>query len=141
MYASRMHALAHLGRFDEARRDHELGRADCVQTGQLLAQVELAYARGVTELLDADAAADAAEHWLNVALAGARSNGMRLIELRVATSLAGVWQRRGEHEKAHRLLAPIYAGFTEGFDCTDLKEARALLDALRAENEADAGQR
>jgi tetratricopeptide (TPR) repeat protein len=141
MYASRMHALAHLGRFDEARRDHELGRADCVQTGQLLAQVELAYARGVTELLDPHADADAAEHWLHSALAGARSNGMRLIQLRVATSLAGVWQRRGEHDKAHGLLAPIYAGFTEGFDCIDLKEARALLDGLRAENEADAGQR
>lgn len=28
------------------------------------------------------------------------------------------------------LLAPIYGWFTEGFDTRDLKEARALLDAL-----------
>ena len=28
------------------------------------------------------------------------------------------------------LLAPIYGWFTEGFDSTDLKEAKALLDDL-----------
>jgi predicted ATPase len=28
------------------------------------------------------------------------------------------------------VLAPTYGWFTEGFDTTDLQEARALLDAL-----------
>ena len=28
------------------------------------------------------------------------------------------------------LLAPVYGWFTEGFDTLDLKEAKALLDAL-----------
>jgi hypothetical protein len=28
------------------------------------------------------------------------------------------------------LLAPIYGWFTEGFDTTDLKEAKALLEGL-----------
>jgi hypothetical protein len=28
------------------------------------------------------------------------------------------------------LLAPIYAWFTEGFDTTDLKDAKATLDEL-----------
>ena len=46
------------------------------------------------------------------------------------TSLAGLWAERGERAKAYDLLAPIYGWFTEGFDTTDLKEARALLDAL-----------
>src|SRR5688572_7003392 len=62
MYAWRMLPLAHLGRFDEARRDYETGRADCVKTGQLNALTELAYARGMTELLDPGAEAGAAEH-------------------------------------------------------------------------------
>ena len=35
--------------------------------------------------------------------------------------------RRGE---ARDLLAPIYGWFTEGFDRPDLKEAKALLDAV-----------
>jgi hypothetical protein len=28
------------------------------------------------------------------------------------------------------LLAPVYGWFTEGFDTLDLKEAKALVDAL-----------
>jgi predicted ATPase len=31
---------------------------------------------------------------------------------------------------ARDLLAPVYGWFTEGFDTLDLKEAKALLDAL-----------
>jgi hypothetical protein len=30
------------------------------------------------------------------------------------------------------LLAPVYGRFTEGLDTLDLKEAKALLDELRA---------
>ena len=33
-------------------------------------------------------------------------------------------------EQARELLAPVYGWFTEGFDTGDLKEAKALLDAL-----------
>jgi hypothetical protein len=31
-----------------------------------------------------------------------------------------------------QLLAPVYGWFTEGFETLDLKEAKALLDELRA---------
>jgi class 3 adenylate cyclase/tetratricopeptide (TPR) repeat protein len=132
MYAWRTLALAHLGRFDEARRDYEVGRADCVETGQLLALTELAYARGVTELLDPGAEAGAAEHWLHAALTDARSSGMRLIELRAATALARLWRQQGKPHQARELLAPLYGCFTEGFECADLKEARVLLEQLDA---------
>ncbi len=33
--------------------------------------------------------------------------------------------------EAYELIAPIYNWFTEGFDTKDLKEAKALLQALR----------
>ena len=36
----------------------------------------------------------------------------------------------GQRAAAHELLAPIYGWFTEGFDTTDLQEAKALLDEL-----------
>jgi len=39
-------------------------------------------------------------------------------------------KRRGRHAEAHNLLAPVYGWFTEGFDTRDLRETRALLDAL-----------
>jgi hypothetical protein len=40
--------------------------------------------------------------------------------------------RRSARAAARELLAPVYARFTEGFDTTDLKEAKALLDSLDA---------
>ena len=38
--------------------------------------------------------------------------------------------QQGKRTEAYDLLAPIYGWFTEGFDTTDLQEAKALLDAL-----------
>jgi predicted ATPase len=39
---------------------------------------------------------------------------------------------QGKVQKARELLAPVYGWFAEGFDARDLKEAKALLDALAA---------
>ena len=51
-------------------------------------------------------------------------------------ALLGAWRgpRRdqGKRDEACELLAPVYGGFTEGFDTRDLKEAKALLDELEA---------
>jgi hypothetical protein len=44
--------------------------------------------------------------------------------------LARLWCDRGNRVEAHNLLAPVYGWFTEGFDTRDLKQAKALLDAL-----------
>jgi hypothetical protein len=44
--------------------------------------------------------------------------------------LARLWQTQGKHRQAIDLLAPIYGWFTEGLDTVDLKDAKALLDAL-----------
>ena len=38
---------------------------------------------------------------------------------------------QGRHAEARDLLAPVFSWFTEGFDTTDLKDAKALLDELR----------
>jgi len=50
--------------------------------------------------------------------------------LRAAMSLSRLWQRQGKRDQARELLAPVYGWFTEGFDTTDLQEAKALLEAL-----------
>jgi predicted ATPase len=42
----------------------------------------------------------------------------------IAMASAVLW------DEARDLLAPVYGWFTEGFDTLDLKEAKALLDAL-----------
>jgi tetratricopeptide (TPR) repeat protein len=51
-------------------------------------------------------------------------------ELRAAMSLALLWGEQGRRTEARELLAPVYGWFTEGFDTADLKNAKALLDAL-----------
>ena len=45
-------------------------------------------------------------------------------------SLARLRRQHGRPQEAVAVLAPIYAWFEEGFDTTDLKEAKALLDKL-----------
>ncbi|WP_179137888.1 hypothetical protein [Candidatus Entotheonella palauensis] len=51
-------------------------------------------------------------------------------------SLAKLWQPQGKRQDAYDLLALVYNWFTEGFDTTDLQDAKALLDKLRAEMRA-----
>ena len=50
--------------------------------------------------------------------------------LRAATSLARLWQQQGKGKEAREMFVPVYNWFTEGFDTQDLKDAKALLDAL-----------
>jgi predicted ATPase len=60
----------------------------------------------------------------------ARQQQAKSLELRAATSLARLWQSQGKRQDAYDLLTPVYGWFTEGFDTTDLKEAKALLQEL-----------
>ena len=57
----------------------------------------------------------------------ARRQSAKSLELRAVMSLPRLWQQQGKKEEARRMLAEIYGWFTEGFDTTDLKEARELL--------------
>jgi predicted ATPase len=43
---------------------------------------------------------------------------------------ARLWRDQGKRDAARDLSAPVYGWFTEGFDTLDLKEAKALPDAL-----------
>ena len=72
----------------------------------------------------------AAEESYHQALAVAKRQSAKLWELLAAVSLARLWHDQGRRTEARDLLAPIYGWFTEGFDTPDLKEAKALLDAL-----------
>jgi DNA-binding SARP family transcriptional activator len=64
------------------------------------------------------------------ALAVAREQQARWLELRATVSLAQLWQAQGRRDEARELLAGIYGWFTEGFDTVDLVEAKALLEKL-----------
>ncbi len=76
------------------------------------------------------AVAQEAEGYFQKALAIARQQQAKSLELRAATSLARLWQQQGKQKEAHQMLAEIYGWFTEGFDTKDLQEAKALLGEL-----------
>ena len=86
----------------------------------------------VLGLRDGTSGRDADEADLRHALEIARQQEARSLELRAARDLASMLAGRGERQQAHNLLAPVYGWFTEGFDTPDLKEAKALIDNLRA---------
>jgi class 3 adenylate cyclase/tetratricopeptide (TPR) repeat protein len=71
-----------------------------------------------------------AETCFRQALDVARRQQAKSLELRAAVSLARLWQQQGKRGEARQLLGDIYSWFTEGFDTVDLREARALLEAL-----------
>jgi predicted ATPase len=71
-----------------------------------------------------------AEAALRQALTIAQQQQARWWELRAATSLAKHWHDEGKHVEAYSLLQPVYGWFVEGFDTTDLKDAKAVLDEL-----------
>jgi predicted ATPase len=75
---------------------------------------------------------NAAAESLQQALAIARQQQARSLELRAAMSLCRLWQQQGKHAEARQLLSTVYSWFTEGFDTADLRAATALLAALRA---------
>src|SRR5437016_6309767 len=74
--------------------------------------------------------APAAAACFQQALAVARRQQAKSLELRAAISLARLWQQQGKRAAARELLAPIYGWFSEGFDTADLQDAKGLLEAL-----------
>jgi class 3 adenylate cyclase/DNA-binding winged helix-turn-helix (wHTH) protein len=72
-------------------------------------------------------AEDTPEACFQQALAVARDQQAKALELRAAISLARLWQSQDRRQDAYELLTPVYGWFTEGFDTADLQEARTLL--------------
>jgi class 3 adenylate cyclase len=72
----------------------------------------------------------AAEQSYREAIAVARGQQAKALELRAATGLVRLWRDEGRPYEARDLLAPIYGWFTEGLDTPDLVEAKALLASL-----------
>jgi predicted ATPase len=71
-----------------------------------------------------------AEVCFNKSINIAQRQKARSLELRAVMSMARLYQKQGRREEARDQLARIYSEFTEGFDTSDLRDARALLAAL-----------
>jgi len=118
------------GEFEAALDTLEEARTLIEETGERLWEAEIHRLIGEARLAQ-DPGADAeAETCFKAGIKTAGRQGARMLALRSATSLARLWRGKGRQKEVRDLLAPLYGGFTEGFDTPDLKEAKALLDEL-----------
>jgi predicted ATPase len=101
------------------------------QSGERVWEAEVSRLQGTCLLRQGEppAAAQAARHFHH-ALAVARQQQAKSLELRAAMSLSRLWHQQEKRAAAYELLAPIYGWFTEGFDTADLQEAKTLLEEL-----------
>jgi predicted ATPase len=118
------------GQLPEARGAIEGGLALASETGQPVFDAGLHRLLGEIALAEGGAPAEA-EVLFQRALDTAHSQEARSFELKAGTSLARLWRDQGKRAEARNLLAPVYDGFTEGFDTKALKDAKMLLDELR----------
>ena len=125
-------AYAELGQLNDARRCIDEAMTAVENTNERWFEAEVNRIAGEIALKSPEPDAAKAEAYFERALAVAREQGARSLELRAATSMAELWRDQGKRREARDLLAPVYGWFTEGFDTLDLKKAKALLDELHA---------
>jgi predicted ATPase len=75
-------------------------------------------------------AAQGAAACFQQALAVARRQHARALELRAALSLSRLWRHQGKHDAVYQRLAKLYGWFPESFAPADLQDAGTPLDAL-----------
>lgn len=68
-----------------------------------------------------------AEESFEKAMTFARQQSALSFELRAGLALARIWIERGEVQRGHDLIGPIYGQFTEGFGTPDLVLAKEML--------------
>ena len=127
-YLARAHA--ELGQFDDAMRCIGEALTTVETTKERWFEAEANRVAGEIALKSPEANMAKAPAYFEHALAIARKQQAKSWELRAAMSMARLWRDQGKPQQAHELLAPIYGWFTEGFDTTDVQEARELVEAL-----------
>jgi predicted ATPase len=125
-------AYAELGQFDDAWRSIYEAMSTVETTKERLFEADIYRAAGEIALKSPERDAGKAEAYFKRSLTVSRQQRAKSWELRAAMSMARLWRDQGKREEARELLAPVYGWFTEGFDTRDLKEAKALLEELRA---------
>ncbi len=99
-------------------------------TGERHSEAELYRLKGEFLLKLAPPAVEQAEGCFRQAIEIARQQRAKSWELRAVMGLSRLWHAQGKREDARRALEEVYRWFTEGFDTSDLKEAKGLLEEI-----------
>jgi tetratricopeptide (TPR) repeat protein len=124
-------ALSAVNRLEDARSllDGTIRFAD--ESGEGLHLPELYRLEGLMLLKEAKpGSVNTAEERFRCAIRIAEGQGSLSLQLRAATSLADLLANHDRTAEAHKLLTPIYARFTEGFEMSDLQAAKKMLNFL-----------
>jgi predicted ATPase len=122
-------AYGKIGRVSEGLAALAKAQTLCDEGEERLWEAEMHRLRG--ELLPREGASvEEAESCFHQAISVAQLQQAKSFELRAVMGLCRLWREQDKRDEARARLAEIYDWFTEGFDTTDLKEARALLDEL-----------
>jgi predicted ATPase len=129
-------AYGRLGQAKEGLRILSEAQAAIQSSGERWCEAELQRLKGELILLQPDTlnsrAIEEAEACFRRALATAHAQNAKSLELRAAISLSGLLHRQGKPGDARVILTAVYNWFTEGFNTTDLRKARKLLEQLQA---------
>jgi predicted ATPase len=117
-------------RFGEGLATIEDALKTAPTNGELFWKAELFRLKGELLLGQSEQLDSTAEQCFGEALEIARNQHAKMLELRAATSLAKLWQKRSQLDDAKRVLKSVYSGFTEGLETPDLIEAKTVLDQL-----------
>jgi adenylate cyclase len=126
-------ACAKMGRIDQGLALLAKALEFVEKTDERHHEAEIRRLRGELLLVQGDETEAEADY--RAAIEVARRQQAKSWELRATVSLARLLQQQGKREEAREMLAAIYGWFTEGFDTTDLKEAKALLQELESPEE------
>ena len=127
-----MLATAHAdsGQFDDAWRCIDAAMTAMQATKERWCEAEVHRVAGEIALRSPQRDVAKAQACFERSLTLARAQQARSWELRAAMSLARLLSDQGKRQAARDLLGPIYDWFTEGFDTSDLRKAKALLGEL-----------
>jgi class 3 adenylate cyclase/predicted ATPase len=127
-----MLATAHAdsGQFDDAWRCIDAAMTAMQVTKERWCEAEAHRVAGEIALKSPQRDVAKAQAYFEHSLTVARAQQAKSWELRAAMSLARLLSDQGKRQTARDLLAPVYDWFTEGFDTSDLRKAKALLGEL-----------
>jgi hypothetical protein len=120
--------LGQAGETAQALQAVDNALARCQRNEELWCIAELFRVKGELTLL---AGGEGANEYFQRALDWAQRQGTLSWELRAAMSLARYQRDHGQSAAARERISQVYGRFSEGFDTTDLKAARALAAELQ----------